>query len=134
MKSILAAADSLKSVFTGEDEEEVESSNPSADSILERMPNLNPFDNYRSPSSPNGSKSLTPGRKKTLREQGWDGVQGTHKEQKYVKLQQLEQRRKEAKEQAKAHSGNRAETFHQLAQQLDQRIRRQHERIIEAEA
>jgi hypothetical protein len=98
------------------------------------MPNLNPFDNHRSPSTPNGSKSLTPGRKKTLREEGWDGVQGTHKEQKYVKLQQLEQRRKEAKEQAKAHSGKRGETFHQLAQQLDERIRRQHEKIIEAEA
>lgn len=120
--------------FDDDEKEEAESYSPTADSILDRMPNLNPFDNYRTEDRPNGSKPLTPGRKKTLREEGWDGIQGTHKEQKYVKLRQLKQRQKEAERQAKAHSGKREETFRQLARQLDERIRRQHERIIEAEA
>lgn len=116
-------------------QEELESSNPTADSILNRMPDLS-MDSFRPNRHrrPNGSKPLTPGRRKSLREEGWDGIQGTHKEQKYVKLRRIQQRKEEAQRQAKSHSGDREETFEELAEDLRKREIRQKEKILQAEA
>jgi len=84
--------------------------------------------------TPNHSQELTRGRRKTLRETGWNGVQGTHKQQKYVKLRKLKRRKQEAEWQANQHSGKRAETFQAHADQLAERIDRQEEKIEQAES
>jgi len=84
--------------------------------------------------TPNHAQELTPGRRQTLRDTGWNGVQGTHKQQKYVKLRKLKRRKEEAERQAKDHSGKRAETFQAHADQLAERIDRQEEKIEQAES
>jgi hypothetical protein len=84
--------------------------------------------------TPNHSQELTRGRRKTLRETGWNGVQGTHKQQKYVKLRKLKRRKQEAERQVNHHSGKRAEQFQAHADQLAERIERQEEKIEQAES
>lgn len=136
MKEMLS---SVTNLFTSDDTEEdtgeeLDSSNPSAQTILDRMGDYAKPDHRRGNRRPNGSQELTPGRKKTLRENGWDGVQGTHQEEKYVNLRRLVADQKEAERQVEAHSGDRAQEFEDHAALLEERIQRQKKKIARAEA
>lgn len=135
IEKVKEVANSITGFFNDEEEEngEVEASNTTADEILDRMPS---FSRPSYPNSSPGSKELTPGRRKNLREDGWNGVKGTHREVKYRKLEKLQQRREEAQRQAENHAGDnkkRAKRFMQLAKQLEERIARQKAKIAALE-
>jgi len=130
-------AESVTGFFNQEEEEngEIEATDTTASKIRDRMPDMSSLSRSYPNSSP-GSKELTPGRVKNLREDGWDGVKGTHREVKYRKLEQLEQRREEAQRQAEDHAGSnqkRSKQFLQLAKQLEERIARQKAKIAALE-
>lgn len=95
------------------------------------------------------TKEHTPGRLQTLRDNGWDGVKGTHKEVKYRKLEKLQSRLKEAQDQASEYRerrnqaspasrkwgrlNRRMKEFENHADHLQDRIDRQKEYIEEQE-
>jgi hypothetical protein len=130
-------AESVTGFFNEEEENgEIEATDTTASKIRDRMPDMSSLSHRSHPNSSPGSKELTPGRAKNLREDGWDGVKGTHREVKYRKLEQLEQRREEAQRQAEKHAGSnkpRSKKFLQLAKQLEERIARQKAKIAALE-
>lgn len=96
------------------------------------------------------TKAHTPGRIQALRDEGWDGVKGTEKQVKYRKLEKLQNRLKDTNEQvsdfrqkrdnqnptteAWARLHRRMNTFKDAAHHLEERIRRQKDKIAAQEA
>jgi len=142
MKALQEAANTVKGFFNGEEEDDDtldvgESKDGAIDeeSFLEKF--NSPFEHKHRQSTGrqalNGSQELTPGRRKTLRESGWDGVQGTHHQRKYRELEKLENSLRVAEENAEEHSGKRAQQFEAKANHLRERIQRQKNKIAAAE-
>jgi DNA-binding transcriptional regulator GbsR (MarR family) len=101
-------------------------------------------------SSISHTKAHTPGRTQTLRDSGWDGVKGTHRERKYRKLDQLQHSLKDTESQVAdfrkkrdeqnptteewARLHRRMNEFADHATLLKERIQRQKNVIAESEA